>query len=603
VEQSGQLVRPITSRSRGSNPVPAMIFLLNLFYIFDHINLYNRLWVFCVMVKYIFVSGGVISGVGKGVATASIGRILKEYGYSVTVIKIDPYINCDAGTMRPTEHGEVWVTEDGGEIDQDLGNYERFLEIPMQKKNNMTTGKVYRTVIEKERRGDFLGEQVMFIPHITDEVKRRITDVSNGHDIVLIEVGGMIGDYENIPFLFAAKSLELDVGIENVCHIMVTYLPVPGHLGEMKTKPTQLAIKLLRENGIQPDFILCRGRHSLDEPRRRKIEKYANIRADHVISAPDIDNIYEMPLNFERDMLGEKLLFRLRLEKRKMPDWDLWKGMINRMKNPEKEVSIALVGKYLDVGNFQLTDSYISVAAALKHAGAKNNVGVNICWVNSKDIEEEQVNLDKFDGILVPGGFGDSGVEGKISAIEFARKNNVPYLGLCYGMQLAVVEFARNVCGLDANSSEINPDVEHKVIDILEEQIAVDEKGGTMRLGAYPAVLREGSKIRDIYGSGDVSERHRHRYEVSPKYHGILEEKGLLISGMSPNGKLAEFIELPNHKFFVATQAHPEFKSCLMKPAPMFDAFVRACASLEDGERDVSHNVLNRENFSGRVED
>jgi CTP synthase len=530
------------------------------------------------MTKYIFVSGGVISGVGKGVATASIGRILKEYGYSVTVIKIDPYINCDAGTMRPTEHGEVWVTEDGGEIDQDLGNYERFLEIPMCKKNNMTTGKVYRTVIEKERRGDFLGEQVMFIPHITDEVKKRITDVANGHDIVLVEVGGMIGDYENIPFLFAAKSLELDIGAENVAHVMVTYLPVPGHLGEMKTKPTQLAIKLLRENGIQPDFILCRGVAPLDEPRRSKIEKYANIRADHIISAPDIDNIYEVPLNFEKDNLGEKLLKRLNLMGRQMPDWRSWREMIERTKNPEKKVDIALVGKYLDIGDFQLTDSYISVAAALKHAGAKNNVGVNICWVDSKKIESGEVDLNKYGGILVPGGFGNSGVEGKILAIKHARENDIPYLGLCYGLQLAVVEFARNVCGLDANSTEVNSNVAHKVIDILPEQVDVSEKGGTMRLGAYPALLNGGSGIEKIYGSCEVSERHRHRYEVNPEYHKVLEEKGLVISGKSPDGRLAEFIELPNKKFFFATQAHPEFKSYPMKPAPMFDGFVKACA-------------------------
>ncbi len=529
------------------------------------------------MTKYIFVSGGVISGVGKGVATASIGRILKEYGYSVTAIKIDPYINCDAGTMRPTEHGEVWVTEDGGEIDQDLGNYERFLEIPMRKKNNMTTGLVYKTVIEKERRGDFLGEQVMFIPHITNEVKRRIADVANGHDIVLIEVGGTVGDYENIPFLFAAKGMELDLGRDNVCHIMVSYMPVPGHLGEMKSKPTQLAIKQLRENGIQPDFVLCRGIAPLDDPRKMKIEKYANIPAGHVISAPDIDNIYEVPLNFEKDKLGEKILKRLKLEKKKEPNWSAWAEMIERTKNPAKKVEIALVGKYLDIGDFQLTDSYLSVAAALKHAGAKNNIKVNIHWVDSKKIEIGEVDLSKFNGILVPGGFGNSGVEGKIKAIQFARENNVPYLGLCYGMQLAVVEFARNVCGLDANSTEINPNVTHKVIDILPEQIDIENKGGTMRLGSYPALLNSGSGIEKIYGCCEVTERHRHRYEVNSEYHKVLEENGLVISGKSPNGKLAEFIELPNLKFFHATQSHPEFKSYPMRPAPMFDEFVKAC--------------------------
>ena len=534
---------------------------------------------FVFMTKYIFVSGGVISGVGKGVATASVGRILKEYGFSVTAVKIDPYINCDAGTMRPTEHGEVWVTEDGGEIDQDLGNYERFLETPMTKRNNMTTGKVYLTVIERERRGDFLGEQVMFIPHITDEIKRRITDVGEDFDICLVEVGGMIGDYENVPFLFAAKSLELDLGPSNVAHIMVTYLPVPGHLGEMKTKPTQLAVKLLRENGIQPDFILCRGKYPLDEPRRSKIEKYANIRADHVISAPDIDVIYEVPLNFEKDGLGDKLLAKLNLEKKREANWDDWAGMVNKISNPAKSVDIALVGKYLDIGNFQLTDSYISVAEALKHAGASNNVKVNIHWVDSKKIELGEVDMSAFDGILVPGGFGSSGVEGKIEAVKYARENDVPYLGLCYGMQLAVVEFARNVCGLDANSTEIDADVKDNVIDILESQKDVENKGGTMRLGGYPAVLTEGSGIAGIYGVTEVSERHRHRYEVNPDYHKILEDKGLVISGKSPDGKLAEFIELPDKKFFFATQAHPEFKSYPMRPAPMFDSFVKACCN------------------------
>lgn len=532
---------------------------------------------FLIMTKYIFVSGGVISGVGKGIATASIGRILKEYGYSVTAVKIDPYINYDAGTMRPTEHGEVWVTEDGGEIDQDLGNYERFLEIPMTKKNNMTTGKIYSTVIERERRGDFLGEQVMFIPHITDEIKRRITTVGEEYDICLVEVGGMIGDYENIPFLFAAKSLELDLGPENVAHIMVTYLPVPSHLGEMKTKPTQLAIKLLRENGIQPDFIICRGKFPLDEVRRKKIETYANIPADHIISAPDIDIIYEVPLNFEKDKLGEKLLKKLNLGKRKEANWDAWAEMVNKIANPVDSVDIALVGKYLDVGNFQLTDSYISVAEALKHAGAKNNVRVNICWVDSKKIEAGEIDLSKYGGILVPGGFGKSGVEGKIEAIRYARENDVPYLGLCYGMQLAVVEFARNVCGLDANSAEIDENVEHKVIDILPEQIGVDKKGGTMRLGSFPALLKEGSGIKDIYGVNKISERHRHRYEVNPKYHESLEKNGLIISGKSPDGRLAEFIELPNLKFFFATQSHPEFKSYPMNPAPLFDSFVKMC--------------------------
>ncbi|MFH0711874.1 MAG: CTP synthase [archaeon] len=535
------------------------------------------------MTKYIFVSGGVISGVGKGVATASVGRILKEYGFSVTAVKIDPYINCDAGTMRPTEHGEVWVTEDGGEIDQDLGNYERFLEVPILKRNAITTGQVYKSLIEKERRGDFLGETVSFIPHVPQEIKNRIIEVSDGYDIVLIEIGGTIGDYENVPFLFAAKSMELELGVENVCHIMVTYMPVPSHINEMKTKPTQLAIRLLMENGIQPDFIFCRGKLPLDEVRKKKIEKYSNIPSTHIISTPDVvgpgtaNTIYVVPLNLEKENFGEKILAKLNLKKRREPNWVAWSEMVRKISDSLSEVNVAIIGKYLDIGNFQLTDSYLSVAAALSHAGAKNNVKVNIHWVDSKKIEVGEIDLSVYDGILVPGGFGSSGVEGKILAIKFARENNIPFLGLCYGMQLAVVEFARNVCGLDAGSTEINPNIKHKIIDILPEQIGVDMKGGTMRLGSYLAVLKEGSLIEKIYGVGQISERHRHRYEVNPDYHRILEERGLVISGRSPNGRLVEFIELPNHKFFVATQAHPEFKSYPMKPSPMFDGFIRAC--------------------------
>lgn len=535
------------------------------------------------MTKYIFVSGGVISGVGKGVATASIGRILKEYGFSVTAVKIDPYINCDAGTMRPTEHGEVWVTEDGGEIDQDLGNYERFLEIPILRSNAITTGQIYKELIEKERRGDFLGETVSFIPHVPDEVRRRIIKAGKDYDICLVEIGGVIGDYENIPFLFAAKSMELELGVENVCHVMVSYLPIPGHIDEMKTKPTQLAIKMLRENGIQPDFILCRGRVHLDDVRKKKIERYSNVQPGHVISAPDVvgketaNTIYIVPLNFEKDKFGEKLLAKLKLKKNKEPEWNAWSEMVRKTTNPSRRIDIAIVGKYLETGDFQLTDSYLSVSAALSHAGAANDVGINIHWISSKKIEDNEVDLSKFAGILVPGGFGSSGVEGKIMAVKYARENNIPYLGLCYGLQMAVIEFARNVCGIDANTTEVDPKIIHKIIDILPEQIGIDKKGGTMRLGSYEALLKESSRVSEIYGSLKISERHRHRYEVNPEYHGALEKNGLIISGKSPDGKLAEFIEIPEKKFFIATQSHPEFKSYPMKPAPLFDAFVKAC--------------------------
>ena len=541
-----------------------------------------------MMTKYIVVVGGVISGVGKGVATASIGRILKEYGFSVTAIKIDPYINCDAGTLRPTEHGEVWVTDDGGEIDQDLGNYERFLGQSISKTNNITTGQVYRTLIEKERRGDFLGKTVEVIPHVPEEIKDRIKKSSEGYDICLIEVGGTIGDYQNVPFLFALKSLELEIGKENISYLMVTYLPVPSHIDEMKTKPTQLAVRLLRESGIQPDFILCRGKRALDDPRKKKIEQYANVKSDHVISMPDVvgegtvNSLYIIPLDLEKEKLGEKIMNVLKLEKKKEADWSEWKGAVDRILYPQKIVRIAMVGKYLDIGDYQLTDSYISVNEALKHAAAKNNAKVEIKWFDSKNLEKD-IDLNEYfkgyQGILIPGGFGTSGVEGKIKAIKYARENNIPFLGLCLGLQLAVVEFARNVCNLDANSTEMNPDVKDKVIDILPEQRSISDKGGTMRLGAYPAVLKSGSKVSELYGSLEASERHRHRYEVNPEYHQILQEKGMVFSGTSVNGRLVEFIELPNHKFFIATQAHPEFKSNILKPSPLFDGFISACIS------------------------
>ena len=538
------------------------------------------------MTKYIVVVGGVISGVGKGVATASIGRILQEYGFSVSAIKIDPYINCDAGTLRPTEHGEVWVTDDGGEIDQDLGTYERFLGQSIPKSNNITTGQVYKSLIEKERRGDFLGETVQFIPHIPNEIKRRIKEASRDFDIVLIEIGGTVGDYENIPFLFSMKSLEREIGKENIIYILVTYLPIPSHIEEMKTKPTQTSVKLLGESGIQPDFILCRGKKALDDVRKKKIELYANISSEDVISMPDVtgeatpNTIYIIPLNLEKEGLGGKILRKLNLEKKKEPDWAEWTDAVSRILNPSKVINIALVGKYVSIGEYRLADSYTSIIEALKHAGAKNDVKVNMGLVNSNDIEENKAGLEKlkeFQGIIVPGGFGSTGTEGKIKAIRFARESNIPFLGLCFGMQLAVVEFARNICRLDANSTEIVSGIKDNVIDILPEQKGISAKGGTMRLGAYKAILKEGSRVKEIYGSDEIYERHRHRYEVNPNYHKLLEDNGMVFSGMSPGGKLVEFIELPKHKFFIATQAHPEFKSSLLKPSPLFDGFVKAC--------------------------
>lgn len=533
------------------------------------------------MTKYIVVVGGVISGVGKGVATASIGRIMKEYGFSTTAIKIDPYINVDAGTLRPTEHGEVWVTDDGGEIDQDLGTYERFLGQAIPKINNITTGQVYKSVIEKERRGDFLGKTVQFIPHIPDEIKARIKQASKDFDIALIEIGGTVGDYENLPFLFAMKSLEREIGKDNLIYILVTYLPIPSHIEEMKTKPTQIAIKLLGESGIQPDFILCRGKQALDDVRKKKIETYANISSEDVISMPDVigegkaNTVYVIPLDLEKERLGEKIIKKLNMQKKKEPNWNEWKQAVEKITSPKKIARIAIVGKYVDVGDYRLTDSYISINEALKHAGAKNDARVEIDWIDSKELETRNLEILKnYNGIIIPGGFGASGVEGKINAIRFARENNLPFLGLCFGLQLAVVEFSRNVCKLDANSSEIC-NSSHNVIDILPEQKSISEKGGTMRLGSYKALVS--GKVAELYGSNIIYERHRHRYEVNPDYHKLLEDNGMVISGKSEDGRLVEFIELPKHKFFIATQAHPEFNSNILKPSPLFDGFIKAC--------------------------
>ncbi|MCX6815768.1 MAG: CTP synthase [Candidatus Aenigmarchaeota archaeon] len=565
--------------------------------------------------RFIFVTGGVISGVGKGLATASIAKILQQYGYTATAVKIDPYINYDAGTLRPTEHGEVWVTDDGGEIDQDLGNYERFLGFELPKKNNITTGQVYKELIDKERRGEFLGQTVEVIPHVPNEIKRRIKEAGSGFDFVVVEVGGTIGDYQNLPYLFAAKGLELEFGKNNVAYVLVTYLPVPSNIGEMKTKPTQQAIRMLNEAGIFPDFVLCRAPVPLDDVRKKKLETNANIDADNVISAPDVDNIYKVPLNLESEDLGKKLLKHFGVMPLAEPDWTNWKRLVENMNHPKKTVNIAMVGKYIDIGHFSLTDSYISVNQALLHAGAEFSVKVNIDWVDAKKIEKEGTDcLKVYDGIVVPGGFGASGVEGKIKAIEYTRTHNLPFLGLCYGLQLAVAEYARNVCGMQtANTTEVDPNTICPVIDILPTQksiLAEGRYGASMRLGAYAAILKEKSRVLDLYkrtgrleedlkrieeikkngqafrlGIIDgqhnvVIERHRHRYEVNPTFVQELEKAGLVFSGFhhrEDGTKLMEYIELPNHRFFVATQAHPEFKSRLGNPSPLFFGFIEAC--------------------------
>jgi len=536
------------------------------------------------MANYIIVTGGVISGLGKGITTASIGKILQLHGYKVTAIKIDPYINCDAGTLRPTEHGEVWVTEDGGEIDQDLGHYERFLDIDIPKCQNITTGQVYGAVIEKERQGKYLGKTVQPIPHVTDEIKQRIRRPAqeSKYDFVMVEIGGTVGDYENVLFLEAVRQMKLEG--EKVIYVHVTYVPVLKPLGEAKTKPTQHSVKLLREFGIQPDFIIARTEKPLDDVRKEKIALFCNVHGDDVISDSNIDNVYGVTLLFEEQELCKKILHKLNL-RRKENNFKRWQNFIAKVKklDKSKSVKIGIVGKYFDIGAYKLSDSYISVIEAVKHAAWNNNVRPQIEWIDSKLFEKHPrkiVALDKMNGIIVPGGFGSSGIEGKIATIKYAREHNIPYLGLCLGMQLAVVEYARNVCGLkDANTTEVDKNTSNPVIDFIPEQVKLlrdSRYGATMRLGAYPAVLTKGSLIQKLYGQNTVNERHRHRYEVNPKYVETLEKSGLVFSGKSPDGILMEFMELPNHPYFVGTQAHPEFKSRPMKPAPMFDGLIKA---------------------------
>ncbi len=559
------------------------------------------------MTKFVIVSGGVMSGVGKGVASASIAKILQEYGYSVTLIKIDPYINSDAGTLRPTEHGEVWVTCDGGEIDQDLGTYERFINQAIPKKNSITTGQIYSAVIERERRGDYLGATVQFIPHITNEIVDRIYQAAQAYEIVVIEIGGTVGDYENGAYLYAIKNLCAKSPTQNIVHALVTYLPVPPHTGEMKTKPTQQAVRLLNQEGITPDFILCRSEQPIDDIRRQKIESFARIGLDGIIAAPDVTSVYHVPVNFEQEQLGQKILKTLGLAQKKLPNWDSWQNLANRIINTSlPKVKIAIVGKYLASGDFSLTDSYLSVKHALLHAGAHLGVYIDVAWLDAHDFEIgagkivgdlEKVLVEKFknfDGILIPGGFGAQGVDGKLNVITYAREHQVPYLGICYGMQLAVIEYARNLCNLtDAHTTEVAPDTVHPVVDILPIQsdlIKAKGYGGTMRLGDYSAQVKLNSRVLELYqaagraeklstGEVIVTERHRHRYEINPSYISQIEQAGLVFSGVhvrADNTRLMEFIELPKHPFFVATQAHPEFNSRLESPAPLFIGFVQA---------------------------
>jgi CTP synthase len=520
--------------------------------------------------KYIFVTGGVMSSLGKGLASASIGALLEARSLGVTFLKLDPYLNVDPGTMNPFQHGEVYVTEDGAETDLDLGHYERFTNAKLGKVNNMTAGRVYDSVLSRERRGDYLGGTVQVIPHVTDAIKEAILTAGQDADVLLVEIGGTVGDIESLPFLEAIRQFRADAGRENCCFIHVAPVLYQATAGEVKTKPVQHSVKELQTVGLAPDIILCRTDRFLSKAIKAKIALFCNVDEDAVITAKDVDSIYEVPLAFAKENLDEKIAQILNIWTGR-PDLRHWERLFNTRRNADRVVKIGMVGKYVD-----LTESYKSLNEALYHGGFACAAEVRIEYFDSEKLIDTKV-LAGLDGILVPHGFGSRGVEGKIRAIQYARENDVPFLGICYGMQLACCEFARNVAGLEgANSSEVDPETPHPVIDLLPEQRDIEDKGATMRLGAYPCVLKPGSKAAEAYMATEISERHRHRYEFNPDYRDRLEKAGLVFSGSSPDGRLAEVIELPDHPFFLASQFHPEFKSKPFDPHPLFEAFVRA---------------------------
>ncbi|PJB15806.1 CTP synthase [Candidatus Falkowbacteria bacterium CG_4_9_14_3_um_filter_38_19] len=536
--------------------------------------------------KYIFVAGGVMSGVGKGIACASIGRILQAKGYSVSAIKIDPYINVDAGTMNPIEHGEVFVTEDGDETDQDIGNYERFLNQNIYRDNYLTTGRVYLSVIERERNLDYGGRCVEVVPDIPNEVISRIKKAvkKTGVEIMIIEIGGTVGEYQNLLFLEAARMMRL-AEPDNVLFVIVSYLPIPFKIGEMKTKPTQHAVRALNSAGIQPDFIIARSRVPLDAPRRRKIAIFCNIQEEGVISAPDVDSIYDVPINFEKDNLSARILEKFNLPDRKK-DLLEWRRMVKATKSANKKVHLGIVGKYFSTGDFCLADSYISVIEAIKHAAVVNKCQPELHWINAEDIEKKGVKiLKQLNGVIVPQGWGSRGAEGKIKTVKYCRENKVPYFGLCYGMQMAVIEFARNVLRfVGANSEEVNPKTKYPVIHIMpgqKELLAKKQYGGTIRLGGWPCKIVAGTHLASAYvkygKKGIVSERHRHRYEFNNEYREQFAEAGLTVAGISPDGKIVEAVEITNHPFFIGTQFHPEYISRPLDPHPLFVEFLRVC--------------------------
>ncbi len=525
--------------------------------------------------KYVFVTGGVLSSIGKGIAAASIGYLLENRGVKVTMIKMDPYINVDPGTMSPFQHGEVFVLEDGAECDLDLGHYERFVNCTLTRENNFTTGKVYDTVIQKERRGEYLGKTVQVIPHITDQIKENVRKAAADADLAIVEIGGTVGDIESLPFLEAIRQFKAEVGAENVLYVHVTLVPHIAAASELKTKPTQHSVKELREIGIQPDILLCRSDRALPKDVKDKIALFCNVTPDCVFSAMDVQTIYEVPLNFHREGLDEIIMEKMGIWTPR-PDFSEWERLVYKVKNPSRHVKIGVVGKYVD-----LKESYKSLSEALIHGGLANDAKVEIVYVDSEELQQGKgvQLLEQVDGILIPGGFGERGIEGKIKAVEYARLHKKPFFGICLGLQLAVIEFARNVCGLkNATSYEFNPNDPCAVITVMEDQKSITNKGGTMRLGGYDCVLRPGTRAYSAYQKEVVSERHRHRYEVNNEFRKELESKGLVISGVyrSPKAELVEMIELADHPWFVACQFHPEFKSKPLKPHPLFAAFVSA---------------------------
>lgn len=532
--------------------------------------------------KFIFTTGGVVSSLGKGLATASIGALLENRGLNITILKLDPYINVDPGTMNPFQHGEVFVTDDGAETDLDLGHYERFTSAQMTKRNNVTTGKIYDSVIQKERKGEYLGKTVQVIPHITDEIKAAILRVASGHDLVMVEIGGTVGDIESLPFLEAIRQFRYDVGEENVLYIHLTLVPFIAAAGEIKTKPTQHSVQKLREIGIQPDILLCRAEQDLNKELKAKIAMFCNLPQSSVFTACDVSNIYEVPLKFYEEGIDEKIVEKLNIWTRK-PDLVNWKKLAEKIQHPKHKTTIAVVGKYVN-----LTDSYKSLNEALQHGGYANEAQVELKFFDSEEIEDQDLSqlFAGVDGILVPGGFGDRGIEGKIKAIQYAREERIPFFGICLGMQLACIEFARNVAGLkQANSCEFDEKCSEPLIDLMAEQKKLSNKGATMRLGAYPCTLEKGTLAQRIYGEKEISERHRHRYEFNNAYLEKLQQQGLVFSGKSPDGLLVEIIEYPQHPYFIACQFHPEFKSRPMKPHPLFSHFIEA--SLVHQQRQV----------------